>query len=276
MAPSKHFEIRQLSSLFQHFKFAKSPHRHDFYDILIVTQGSGTHTIDFIEYEIEPCSIFFLTPGQVHSLSVSEDIEGYTLFFDPEFYLIDRPSKSLRELPFFHSAQNKPKLKVDCTEESYIHNILQDMLAERHGQHDNRYSVIRSYLELLMLKLSRFYTQKQEKPKHHSPYFVNLMNKFDKLIDAHFHETRSVQFYADKLCVTPKNLSAISKKVYNKTSREVIQERVILEAKRLLLHSDMSMMEIAQKLNLYDPSYLVKFFKKAVGQTPQQFRMNAK
>lgn len=274
--PEKHFEIQRIESLYKSFKSSHSPHRHDFYNILVFTEGSGIHVIDFVEYSVEPCSIFFLTPGQVHALNISEDARGFSLFFDPEFYLIDRPSNSLRELPFFHSAQNEPKLKVNCEEERYIKNTLQEMMREQQGRDDNRLAVIRNYLELLTLKLSRFYSDKQkQEPQQHSPYFINLMNQFDKLIDKHFRETRSVQFYADQLCVTPKNLSAIAKKIYNKTSRELIQERVILEAKRLLLHSDMNMMEISQTLNLYDPSYFVKFFKKSVGQTPQQFRMRS-
>ncbi|MGF1532703.1 MAG: helix-turn-helix domain-containing protein [Bernardetiaceae bacterium] len=273
-SPSRHFNIQRLEELLAINDFAHTPHRHNFYDILVFTAGTGTHTIDFIEYPIKPCSIFFLTPGQVHALSVSPDVKGFTVFFDPEFYLLDRPARSLHQMPFFHRPQSKPFLKIDCRQEAYVQGILEEMLIETQGQHTNREAVIRANLELLMLKLSRFYHEGQtDDQQRHSPYFIRLLTQFDQLIDENFKTTRSVQFYADALCVTPKNLSSICKKIYNKTSREIIQERVILEAKRLLLHSDMSMIEIAQTLNLYDPSYFVKFFKKVVGQTPQQFRM---
>src|ERR1035437_4794451 len=88
------------------------PHRHDFYEVLFLTKGSGYHIIDENQYEIHPPCIFFLSPGQAHSLSLSTDIDGFIFLFTSEFYLLNQKNKSrLLEFPFFFSTErNNPPL----------------------------------------------------------------------------------------------------------------------------------------------------------------------
>lgn len=266
------FDIKILESLVEAFPFTNRPHRHDFYDILVITQGTGSHTIDFVTYEVKPCSIFFLTPGQVHSWDLSRDVKGFSVFFEPEFYLLNRPSGALRDLPFFHGVASEPVLYLDCRQEHFIRETLTNILEEHHQQQEHKYDIIRAYLEVFLLKLSRFYQQNHAPRPEHSGYLRHQVVQFETLIDAHFVTTKGVKDYAEMMAMTPKNLNKICKQVLDKTASELIQSRVMLEAKRLLLHSDLTVNQVVDQLNFYDASYFVKFFKKATGQTPEQFR----
>jgi AraC family transcriptional regulator, transcriptional activator of pobA len=266
------FDIKVLESLVEDFPFTNRPHRHDFYDLLIITQGSGTHTIDFVTYEVEPCSIFFLTPGQVHSWNLSRDVRGFSIFFEPEFYLLNRPSGALRDLPFFHGVASEPVMYLDCRQEPFIRETLTNILDEYQTQQERKYDIIRAYLEIFLLKLSRFYQQNQLPRPEQSGYLRHQVVQFETLIDSHFIDTKGVKDYAEMMAMTPKNLNKICKQVLDKTASELIRARVVLEAKRLLLHSDLTINQIVDRLNFYDASYFVKFFKKATGHTPEQFR----
>lgn len=266
------FDIKVLEDLVEDFPFTHHPHRHNFYDLLIITQGSGTHTIDFVTHEVRPCSIFFLTPGQVHSWDLSRDVKGYSIFFEPEFYLLNRPAGALRDLPFFHGLTAQPVVYLDCQQESFIRETLNHLLREQRGGLPHKGDIIRAYLEVLLLKLSRFYQQNQPHHPEQSPYLRHQVAQFEALIDQHFHTSKSVKEYAERMAMTPKNLNKICKQVLDRTASELIQARVVLEAKRLLLHSDLTVNQVVDRLNFYDASYFVKFFKKAAGATPEQFR----
>lgn len=271
--PHHGFDLKVVEELVEDFPFTHHPHRHDFYDLLFITEGSGTHTIDFITYEVKPCSLFFLSPGQVHSWELSRDTKGFTLFFEPEFYLINRPTEALRDLPFFHGFASDPVLYLDCQQHHNIRQILLNMQEEYQQEEQPRtYDILRAYLEVLLLKLSRFYQASQGPKPEASRYLRGLVHRFETLIDQHFAEVKAVKDYADMLHTSPKNLNKICKQAVGKTASEMIQTRVVLEAKRMLLHSDLAVAQVVDKLNFYDASYFIKFFKKATGMTPEQFR----
>lgn len=263
------FDIKKLEEL-KNFSFTQAPHKHDFYDVLIITSGRGTHTIDFTTYEVKPCSIFFLTPGQVHAWDLSEDTSGYAIFFEAEFYGIHRSRGRLRDMPFFHVLSGAPALYVNCEEEKYVREIVTAMYHEQEHQYPRYGEIIRAYLELLLMKLSRFYEQGQDKSA--TPYHQQKVTEYEELIDQYYLKERSVKAYADMLNMTTKNLNAICKNAVNKNAKALIHSRVILEAKRLLLHADLSVQQVGEKLDFVDASYFVRYFRMHSGMTPEQFR----
>ncbi|NJM94705.1 MAG: hypothetical protein HC842_08620 [Cytophagales bacterium] len=99
----------ELFDAHRHFTVSY-PHRHDFYEILYLTHGSGRNVIDLEEYPIQPGSVFFVSPGQVHDIEVSTDVAGYIFIFTAEFYLLNKPDQNrLLELPFFYPlSQHQP------------------------------------------------------------------------------------------------------------------------------------------------------------------------
>jgi len=99
-----------------------------------------------------------------------------------------------------------------------------------------------------------------------------LLQNFRRLIDQHYLSIKLPREYADLLYVTPNHLNALCQDLLGKTAGEVIRDRILLEAKRLLTNADMTVSQIAYDLNFQDNSYFNRFFKKYVGVTPDEFR----
>lgn len=249
------------------------PHRHDFYEILFLTQGSGIHTIDFQEYQVKPNSVFFLSPGQIHSLQLSQDIQGYIFVFTSEFYLLNKQDKNkLLELPFFYNIANSYRpLYLDNSDASPIVDFFKKAIDENDKNMDDSPDFIRSILDILLITFSRLYpVDSNEKSKKSNL----LVKRFKQLIEEKFHENKSVKEYADLLAVTPNHLSETVKTLTGRTSTDLINDKMILEVKRMLMHTDLTVSEVAYQLNFADQSYFSRYFKKNTGLTPIEFRNN--
>jgi AraC-like DNA-binding protein len=173
-------------------------------------------------------------------------------------------------MPFFHTLDASPVIYLSCEQSGFVHRTLNEMLEEYATPQVSSNQILRSYLEILLLKLTRFYTA--EDAQYQSPYLLQQVSRYENLVEEHFIRHKSVQEYADMMAFTPKNLNAICKKAVGKTAGSIIKDRVLLEAKRLLMHSELSVNQIVAELNFKDPSYFVRFFRKNEGITPEQFR----
>lgn len=250
--------------------FIQKPHKHDFFIILFITQGTGTHTIDFVTYPVAPHAIFFLSPGQVHAWQLSDDTQGFILFFSLDLYRTQQTLQDPNLFPFFHGLFHKPVLTVQPDQLTPFLEIIARMEQELSGRAWQWPEVIRDYLMILLIKLSRIYKETYT----HLPVGNLLWEQLELLIEQHFKQHQPVSFYAGKLNVTDKQLNEACKNTFNKTTSALIQERIILEARRLLTHSGLTITQIAAELGYFDNSYLGRFFKKHTGQTPEHFRQN--
>lgn len=265
------FYIRRFNEHLKSNCFLDKPHGHDFFIVLIITRGSGIHNIDFHSYNIEPGTVFFLSPGQVHNWQLSEDVDGYITFFTKEYFLLDFTFNKLNRFPFFYTHLNSPYLKLD--EEAVIETIAAFSAIEKEyqGRKHLYNDLIRMNLYMLLVLFERVY--KQKSLAEHSPFHLLQLNKIENLIDEHYKEHIGVTEYADMMHITVKQLSTLCKKLLNKTPSDLIQARVILEAKRLLIHSDQSVSAISELLNFNDYSYFIRLFKKVTNMAPEQFRL---
>jgi AraC family transcriptional activator of pobA len=261
------FYTEKLSTHLVNHPFVSKPHKHDFYLILYIIRGGGTHTIDFQTYPITKGGFYLMTPGQVHSWALNADTEGYILFFRKDFYQLNLDASSPVDFPFFHSLNASPF--IDIKNDSTIDFILEEILREFHRQTQPDHRMLRAYLDLLLLKLSRVYKTENEVPLHDRIY---KLRKLEQLIDKHFIKLKQPREYADLMHLSPSYLNTLCKQNLNKTLGDLIQERILLEIKRLLAYTDFSLKQIADKLNFSDPSYLIRFFKKNTGFTPEQFK----
>lgn len=253
------------------------PHRHDnFFEILFLTKGNGTHTIDFQQYEVKPNSVFFLSPGQIHELDLSPDVQGYIFLFTSDFYLFNKTEiNKLVELPyFFHETLASPPLYLENNLEiSELENWFKKACIENNSTQLDKNEVVRAYLDLILVFCKRKYIQplgideKLQKGRL-------LVKKFKQLIEQHCSENLSIKQYADLLFVTPSHLSEIVKSITGRTSTDLINDRMVLEIKRLLKYSDLTITEIAYKLNFSDQSYFAKYVKKLTGFAPKELRNN--
>lgn len=249
------------------------PHRHDdFYELLFITEGTGTYTIDLQEYAIKPNTIFFLSPGQIHEIEFSEDIQGFIFLFSSTFYLSNKTDPyKLFEFPFFYSLQyNNPPLYLSEKDSiGELTLLFKKTLVEVQSNAIDSEEAIHALLDLILIYCKRLYPQPAgiKLKKGHI-----LIKRFKQLIEEKCTENIGVKEYAEMLQVSANHLSETVKEYTGRTSTDFINDRMILEIKRLLTHTELTVQEIAFQLNFSDQSYFSKYFKKTCGLTPSAFR----
>jgi AraC family transcriptional regulator, transcriptional activator of pobA len=250
------------------------PHRHDdFYEILFLTQGEGVHTIDFQHYAIKPYTIFFLSPGQIHELALSDDVQGFIFLFTSSFYHFNKTDPyKLFELPFFYNlAKETPPLYLEKPQERQIFTeLFSNAISENQLKLSDNEEVIRALLDLILIQSKRIYPVSNIEEATHKGRV--LVKRFKQLIEEKCQENLSVKEYAALLTITPNHLSETVKSVTGRTSTDLINDRMLMEIKRFLTHTDLGVSEIAYQLNFADQSYFSKYFKKLTQQTPLEFR----
>ncbi len=251
------------------------PHRHNYYEIFIFYKGGGTHEIDFEEIEVKTGSVHFVSPGQVHVLLRAPGSYGYVVLFSRDFFSLPLQDKDfLFELPFLNNNTAHPFINFHGSEFSEIKVLAENILKENNLHFPDSHHIIRAYLNILLLKCKAGYNHINK--KEIIPENLNLHNdviqKFRIMVEKNFRKYHLVKEYASMIAITPENLNEISKRQTGKTASEFISDRLLLEAKRLLLYSDFKAKEIAYFLNFQDPSNFNKFFKNNTGYTPAGFR----
>jgi len=265
------FEV-ELFDANRHFKVSY-PHRHDFYEILYLSQGSGFHIIDSNKYPINPPCIFFLSPGQAHKLELSHDIEGFIFIFTAEFYLLNQKNKNkLLEFPFFFSVdQNNPPIYLsNADDDNFIKNLFARCTNVVLNNHVSSDEIARSTLDLILLTCNDLYPEELkslQKGKGHI-----LVKNFLLLIEENFHKNLRISDYANLLAITPNHLTQMVKQITGKSSVNVLHEKTVVEIKRLLIHTDLSIAEISETMNFPDQSYFTKYFKKLSNHSPTAYR----
>lgn len=265
------FYIRKFSDHVKENLFIEKPHAHDFYLMLLITRGTGTHNIDSIEYEIKPGVAFILAPGLIHQWNISKDIDGYILFFTKKYFMLDFKHDNLSRFPFFKKHSSVPYIELSKESTKEIYRFYELMDNEYHERDLDYHEMIRMYLNTILINLSREFLGKKS-PKYAYNYDIVQLNTFEELIEDHFIEHKPISFYSESMNLSTKQLSSICKKLVAKVPSELLMDRIILEAKRLIIYTDLSINQISYKLNYNDSSYFVRIFKKICKQTPEQFR----
>lgn len=271
---SQQFQVEVFDAN-RHFA-VKYPHRHDFFEVLYLKKGSGFHVIDGNNYEIKPPCVFFMSRGQAHKLELSQDIEGYLFIFTADFYLLNRADQNrLIEFPFFYTIhQDNPPLQLENKSDiRFLEDIFRKGIDEISRPEGYSVEMLRSILDLILTTCASRYQAPE-----------NLMNKgkgqilvkrFFHFLEENHLKNLSLYEYARMIGVTPNHLTQTIKLFTGKTPSEIIKDKQLLEIKRLLVHTSLSVSEIAAQLNFDDQSYFTKFFKRETGLTPLQFRGEA-
>jgi AraC family transcriptional activator of pobA len=262
-----------LSTFEEHLSrhtFIQKPHKHDFYIVLLISNGSGTHTIDFVTYEVKPGAVFFLRPGQVHAWQLSGNCSGYILFFSTDFYLLGFPQKKLLHYPFFNPLL-QPVIYLAEEAANSIFSLFHELAEEHQNRKWRHTDVLRNLTDNLLIFCTRYYQQQHQAVLPTTGHY-HILQQLEELIELHFREHKPVSFYAEKLHLTLRQLNDNCRQSLGKTTSELIQERVILEARRLLLHSGLTITQIGAELGYFDNSYFSRFYRKNTGESPEQFR----
>lgn len=246
-------------------------HRHGYYHILWMSHARGRHVLDFESYEIKPHSVFFISPGQIHGWTSDVDATGYAINFSAEFFLQLFPRvEESADFPFFHIANTDPVLYLDERAHTELFPLLLEIEKEYRDEQRWRYDIVRSLLQILLIKMRRLHTPRGAESA--LPRSYSLTKRYKLLIEAHYLEFDSVQDYASRLFVTDRKLNEAVKATTGRTATQLIHDRILMEAKRLLAQSELSIAEIAYSLNFDDFAYFCRFFKKNLQLTPGEFK----
>lgn len=266
------------NDLQQHLKknaqIIHKPHKHDFFLCVLFCKGSGVHEIDFNTYPIQSGSVFFLKPGQTHSWKFDNTPEGYIFFHTPDFYELYFLNRKLTQFPFYYSLKNPPDLVLTSAELASIAIRLKEINIEYHQDSTYKKQKLISLVNLTYIDLTRHYANYEPIKKVLSSTYLHALENLENTIEEYYKTEKSAKFYADTLHITPKHLNRVTKATLNKTTTELITERVLLEAKRLIVHSGSSLTAVAETLGYEDYAYFSRVFKLKTGKTPLEFKKN--
>jgi AraC family transcriptional activator of pobA len=246
-----------------------SAHRHSFYHLVFFTAGSGHQQIDFKRFDVKAGLIYFMVPGQVHSWDFETEPDGYIINFSTDYLssFLLKPNY-LENFSFFSGQPDQQVLELEDEVQQKITSIFEDILKEGQNEKPINDDLVKTLLIRLFIEIAR----NKNQTLNNNSYNHTILKNFKDLIEKNYAHLRLPKQYAELLYITPNHLNALCNDFLGVSAGILIRERVILEAKRLLINLDLLISEVAAKLNFDDQSYFIKFFKKYEGLTPEKFR----
>jgi AraC family transcriptional activator of pobA len=266
-----HIMVARFSDYVHEHQSLVFPHRHSFYHLVLFTEGSGRHTIDFHHFQAAPYQIYFMIPGQVHTWDFGEGMEGYVVNFSDSFFksFLLQP-EYLDSFSFLDQDSSNNVLMLSEVIRARICGLFEELLDQNARATMWRDDMVRVLLLQIFLLIEQ--SDSVDRKKSAEKGKNATVRNFIRLIDKNYDRLRLPGQYAEMLNVTPNHLNALCKEHLGIQAGEVIRSRIVLEAKRLLINLDLTVSEIAYKLNFNDNSYFTKFFRKETGMTPEDFR----
>ena len=257
-----------------------APNRLNFYVVALNRNGTAKKNIGLLEYDIQPLTIHFLAPGTVHTLTdLSTDIDGFYICFTSEFYYrfcIDQ--NWLSKLPFYQN-EGIPLFQLPIGDFDMLGHLFQNIYKEQQQRQVDSNELIWTWLQQIHLLTKRFFQKNivEESSNIKIDNRSALVRRFKKLVDKFFIEKKLIAEYADELLISPPYLSEIVKNQTGQSPIFWLHQRIYLESKYYLAHTNLSAKEIAQTLDFSSAAHFSKFFKKhSGGQTPTEFKQQLK
>ncbi|WP_425075287.1 helix-turn-helix domain-containing protein [Psychroserpens sp. S379A] len=259
------FDIIDFASINNDVKRIIAPHRRNFYTIIFFkNQNQGRIQLNTEYHKGMENALLFHGPEHVFSFVRDPNVEGFVVLFSKDF-LKSYNTDLQKSFPFF-SVYNQNIFHLSDDELAQFSTIIDALFAEKKA-----IEVIQPLLMAFLQKSLILFSQYQAQTKYISAKNV-LVRRFKQLISNHYTESKQVDYYANLLAISPTYLNEVSKALTGKTSKQLIMERILLEAKNLLLHTSYSVAEVAHFLNFSEPTHFVKFFKKETQETPNTYR----
>ncbi|SHN23348.1 AraC family transcriptional regulator [Chitinophaga sp. CF418] len=246
--------------------------RHDDYSpfikILFIEAGAEV-MVDFREYRLEQDALFFIKDGQWYKFSG----KGTLLYYNRDFYCVQIHDKEVAcDGLLYNNVYEIPVVYLDEETSRQTRHLIQEIKLEAVNEESNMEEMIRIFLKQLIIRSTRMWKKAHDLADSGIAQEVEFIRKFSQLVEAHYTTHHNVADYANLLNITPKALSKRISRHSSKSPNDIIKERIILEAKRLLIHTDLSVKEIGYKLGYEDPAYFVRLFTNQVDASPLLFR----
>lgn len=267
------FEIVDLVELYRDFRDTlTTTHRTGFYHIIWFQKGSPTHLVDFNPIKIKPNSLLFLNKDTVQRFDNKTNFEGKAILFTDSFYCkTEADTKFLRNNILFNDLFAVSQIQINEHSSLFI-EILNQMTDELQNTKDS------SQADILKNLLHNFLLHSERKKREQS--FVELKKDanldyimvFKDLLEANYKTQKQVSYYAKEMFISEKRLNQATSKFFGKSPKEIINDRVMLEAKRVLVHTNENIREVCYYLGFEEPTNFIKYFKKHATITPTEFR----
>lgn len=273
-SPSSHLHLQRMETIFTESNGrTDKPHRHDYYTMIWSQKASkGKHLIDFREYGLDEDAVFFVSPGQVHQVITPEEPRGWVVTFSKSFLQYHHISEEFIErINLFNGFEERPPLFLPKNVAEKMQAIFEMMESDYGSPSEYQIGLLSAYLKIFLIHCVNICDLgEREISEEHGG--KSILKNFKKLVETHFRKWHKVSEYAEQMTITPKYLNQVVKSLVGQTAKEVIQEKIILNAKRELKYSDKSIKEIAYELGFADPLYFSHFFKKCAGSSPSAFK----
>ncbi len=261
--------INRLENYRDKLLFPLPPHRKTVYDLIFLTKGTSIRSKGLINYEFGPGDFFFLPPYQITSHEfMSKDVEGFFLHFDLSIFKAFSLEKYLFDFQFLNFLAH-PIIKTDESAKTTILNIFHrlEMLILEDDKKD--FDLIGLYVFNLLKEVSKFSNSDIKPPKNAS---ASLVQRYKEALSQFIYEKQKISEYADFLNVTQNHLNKCVKSITMKSSQDLLNEMMIMEAKSLIKYSNLQIAEIAIKLGNQTPSNFSRFFKSKTGIMPKEYK----
>lgn len=247
-----------------------SPHYHDFFQLMLL-RGSGRVMHDFRDYQVAGLNLLFLSPGQVHTIRPQPGFGGVVLSFTQNFFDHGSPPPSaLLDLPLFFPAEAAPLLAVAPADRFRVAEVFPEMEREFAAAEPRAGEALRAWLHLLFTRVHRQLAQVQ--PPTPPTRASRLVREFQLAVERDFRTRHELADYARELGITPNHLNDLFRAVTGHSAGALVRRRRLLDAKRLLSHSELTVAEVAYHVGFADPSYFGRFFRRETGNSPAEFR----
>lgn len=243
-------------------------HRHEHEELWIITHGQPFHSIDFNEEQLSSPVIVYIAHGKVHSLRPDHETRGWLIRYSSDFI----PQSNFNFYSGFMDKVYYPLSHDYCS--TTLNSLCEIMLRET-TESSPDFDVLRHLLSAILTKLAKdSHAEYLREPATANTRLITF-NNFLKILEQNFHRAEGVDFYAENLNMTARNLNLITHACFGKSATEIIETRKLIEARKLLLNSEKTVSEIGFELGYNEKSYFSRVFKKRTGLTPTEFREKA-
>ena len=267
------FEIIDISDLYRKSKnIVTEPHRASFYHIIWIKQGKPTHFVDFIPMKIESNSLLFVAKDCVNVFDTKSEYEGKMIIFTDDFFCYNPNDLNfLQSTILYNDLFDIAQIQLDIDDQLFP-DLFRSLELEYNKDSDSsQYLILRNLLHNFMLLAERERRKQGFKEIAHDADLDYLLQFKDRIKES-YKTLRTVSKYAADLGVSEKRLNKATTKILDKSPKQLIDDRIILEAKRLLAHTSLSIKEIAFELGFEEPTNFNKYFRKHNHVTPVEFR----
>ncbi|GGG28502.1 AraC family transcriptional regulator [Dokdonia pacifica] len=242
-----------------------------FYEVLVITDGKGTFSLDGEIKELRRGTVIVALPNQVRQWNVKGAVKGFAFFFEGEFLNTHFKDKFfLNRFSIFD--YDRPRIGYDL-EEEHIQKLLwsfEEVEKEFLELEGDSSHIFRSLLYFVISQIDRYYRKNVGQQNEEAPLHIY---QFKKLLDKNIYQWQTVQEYVSAMQISKDHLNNLIQGYFKQTPLQIIHRRIELIAKREIQYSDKTMSEISHELNFSDVSNFNRFFKKRTGLTPKSFRV---